>query len=516
MPETTLDTRTNSAKSGIEHISEEQFRILADNMPTLAWMADAEGSIYWYNSRWYDYTGATADEMSGWGWQTVHDPTELPRVLTQWRTAIRKGEPVEMLFPLRGADKVYRQFLTRVTPVKNKQGVITNWFGTNTDIHEQEIARRTAKESEARFRFMAESLPQKIITADSTGHITYYNPQWTEYTGVSSEVLIRTGLKQYVHPDDLEENMRIWAYAMRTVRPIQHEQRLLRVDGQYRLHLSQIRPMTDAAGKVTNWFGSITDIEDIRLTAVRTEELERSTLQLREQRAQLIELNDAKDEFISLASHQLRTPATGVKQYLGMVLDGFAGELTTEQKKMIEQANLSNEREIIIINDLLKVAQVDAGKVKLKKSPIKIGQLLQSVINDQQSKFAERNQSISLSCPKHDVAAVVDSDRLRMVLENLIDNASKYTPNGNSIFVTVSSSKKYQVQIDICDEGVGIPESERGKLFQKFSRLDNVLSAEVGGSGLGLYWAKKIIDLHDGTISVASKKGEGSVFTIQL
>jgi PAS domain S-box-containing protein len=131
---------------------ETQFRTLAETIPHLAWMADETGHIFWYNRRWYEYTGTTLPEMEGWGWQTVHDPNVLPEVLNQWRGAISSGEPFEMIFPLKGADGAFRSFLTRVEPVKDSSGHVVRWFGTNTDITEQrrieEQLRRMNRELE--------------------------------------------------------------------------------------------------------------------------------------------------------------------------------------------------------------------------------------------------------------------------------------------------------------------------------------------------------------------------------
>jgi PAS domain S-box-containing protein len=131
---------------------ETQFRTLAETIPHLAWMADETGHIFWYNRRWYEYTGTTLPEMEGWGWQTVHDPNVLPEVLNQWRGAISSGEPFEMIFPLKGADGAFRSFLTRVEPVKDSSGNVVRWFGTNTDITEQrrieEQLRRMNRELE--------------------------------------------------------------------------------------------------------------------------------------------------------------------------------------------------------------------------------------------------------------------------------------------------------------------------------------------------------------------------------
>ena len=117
--------------------SEHQFRTLANAIPQLCWMANADGSIFWYNQRWYEYTGASAAEMEGWGWESVHDPEVLPKVLERWQHSVATGEPFDMVFPLRGADGGYRPFLTRIVPVRDTEGKVARWFGTNTDISEQ-------------------------------------------------------------------------------------------------------------------------------------------------------------------------------------------------------------------------------------------------------------------------------------------------------------------------------------------------------------------------------------------
>jgi len=130
--------------------SESRFRTMADAIPQLAWTTDADGWIHWYNRRWYEYTGTTAEQMEGWGWQSAHDPETLPAVLDQWQASLAMGEPFEMIFPLRGADGVFRPFLTRALPLKDEQGRIVQWLGTNTDItQQQETERRLAEAKEA-------------------------------------------------------------------------------------------------------------------------------------------------------------------------------------------------------------------------------------------------------------------------------------------------------------------------------------------------------------------------------
>jgi PAS domain S-box-containing protein len=132
--------------------SERQFRTLADSIPNLAWRANSDGYITWYNRRWYEYTGTTPQQMEGWGWQSVHDPQTLPEVLERWKASIATGEPFDMTFPLRGADGRFRPFLTRVTPLKDAQGRVQQWFGANTDVSEQQQAEAAMRDLNARLR----------------------------------------------------------------------------------------------------------------------------------------------------------------------------------------------------------------------------------------------------------------------------------------------------------------------------------------------------------------------------
>jgi PAS domain S-box-containing protein len=128
--------------------SERQFRTLADSIPQMAWMGGPDGSLTWYNQRWYEYTGTSPEQMAGWGWQSVHDPKTLPAVLEKWRGALATGAPFEMIFPLRGADGAFREFLTRAVPVRDAGGAIVLWFGTNTDITEQRRSEEALRQTE--------------------------------------------------------------------------------------------------------------------------------------------------------------------------------------------------------------------------------------------------------------------------------------------------------------------------------------------------------------------------------
>lgn len=350
----------------------------------------------------------------------------------------------------------------------------------------EQTAREKAEESERRLRFMAESMPQKIFTVKPNGTTDYTNPQWAEYLNGTRKRATEENWVVSVHPDDLKENARLWNLSLKTGDPFEFEHRLKRKDGTYVWHITRAHALRNDQGKVILWVGSSTDIEDVR----KRRQLEANAIRLIRQRTQLMELSKAKDEFISIASHQLRTPATGVKQYINMVMDGYAGEISPQVRSFLEKASGSNERQLSIINDLLRVAQIDSGKVILHKDSVDMGQLIVDIINEQNSKFSSRQQTVQYTKPKSISYLYIDETKLRMVLENIIDNASKYSLPNTTITIRLTRTKN-GASVSVKDEGIGIPEKDIPKIFDKFLRLNSPLSKDVDGSGLGLYWVKK-------------------------
>lgn len=227
---------------------------------------------------------------------------------------------------------------------------------------------------------------------------------------------------------------------------------------------------------------------------------------------QLLELNRAKDEFISIASHQLRTPVTTVKQYTAMVLDGIGGDINDKQRTFLEKAYESNERQLTIINSLLKVAQIDAGGMELALKDADICRLVAEAAEDFQPAFAHAEQRLSVDV-KGRLSAKIDENALRMVIDNLLENALKYSETGASTRIMCRKDNDC-IEIAISDEGVGVERPDR--LFQKFSRINNKLSTQVGGTGLGLYWAQSIARLHGGDLLYAPNSTSGSTFTLKI
>lgn len=227
------------------------------------------------------------------------------------------------------------------------------------------------------------------------------------------------------------------------------------------------------------------------------------------------EVLDAKDNLISLASHQLRTPATGVKQFVGMVLEGYAGKITSRQRSMLDKAYLSNERQLETINQILHVTKVDSGRMVIRKQKVDVVKIIDSVLGEYEQTLKSMKQVVTFKPHKKVIYLMADNQYLPIVIDNLISNASKYSPPDSPIEITVKQLAE-SVIINVTDSGVGINSKDMHLLFQKFSRIQNILSVEAGGNGIGLYLCKEIVSLHGGSIAVESEVNHGTGFTVIL
>lgn len=232
-------------------------------------------------------------------------------------------------------------------------------------------------------------------------------------------------------------------------------------------------------------------------------------------RQKQLEVQSAKDDLLSLASHQLRTPATVVKQYVGMLLQGYGGELTQKQTGMLRHAYDSNERQLQIINQLLYVARLDAGRITLHKEHIDIRSLLDQVYHEQLVESRHRHQKLFFKQPRKPVITDVDTQYFHMAVDNLVSNAVKYTPEKGTITIQAQRAET-EVLVSVKDTGIGIDQERQEMIFDKFTRLESEMAADVSGSGIGLYLTDQIVSLHGGYIEVQSTPGHGSTFTIHL
>jgi signal transduction histidine kinase len=227
------------------------------------------------------------------------------------------------------------------------------------------------------------------------------------------------------------------------------------------------------------------------------------------------QIQEAKDELLALASHQLRTPATGVKQYLGMLIEEYVGKINKDQRKLLEKAYSSNERQLKTINDMLLVARTESTTIELNINSFNFSELVRQTLEERSDSIKHHHHTLIINMPKKDIKISGDKQYLRMAVENIISNAIKYTPDGGSLEVILKKHKE-TIELNILDTGVGVEEENLPLLFRRFSRIPNNLSEHVSGNGLGLYLVEKIIKAHQGSVKFDSIASEGSMVTITI
>lgn len=240
-----------------------------------------------------------------------------------------------------------------------------------------------------------------------------------------------------------------------------------------------------------------------------------ATKELRVSNSQLQKLDEAKDEFISMASHQLRTPLTSIKGYISMLLEGDMGELTKDQKKVLNEAFVSSERMVRLIGDFLNVSRLQTGKFIIEKHPVDLAKLVDLEIDALTANAEARGITFSYKKPKNIPVLELDENKIQQVVMNFADNAIYYSKEKGKINVTLKKVPGF-VEFKVEDNGIGVPKTEQADLFNKFFRATNARKARPDGTGVGLFLAKKVVTDHDGTIIFESKEGKGSTFGFRL
>ena len=228
-----------------------------------------------------------------------------------------------------------------------------------------------------------------------------------------------------------------------------------------------------------------------------------------------IEIDKAKSEFVSLASHQLRTPLSAINWYAEMLLAGDAGSLTEEQKKYLDEIYVGNQRMVELVNSLLNVSRLELGIFIIEPKPTDLVEMAESVIKESMPQIQKKQQTVNKTYSPSLPKVNVDVKLMRMIFQNLISNAVKYTPQGGSVTLTIDKNET-NILIKVADTGMGIPSSQKEKIFTKLFRADNARESEAEGTGLGLYIVKSILDQSGGRVWFDSEEGKGTAFNVSV
>lgn len=257
-------------------------------------------------------------------------------------------------------------------------------------------------------------------------------------------------------------------------------------------------------------------VEEIKeLNGHLEQRIDAATKELRASNAQLQRLDEAKDEFISMASHQLRTPLTSIKGYISMLMEGDVGKVTSEQKHLLNEAFVSSERMVRLIGDFLNVSRLQTGKFVIDKHPVDLALLVQHEIDGLSANASARGMKFVYKKPKNIPMLELDENKIQQVVMNFSDNAIYYSKDKGTITISLKKVPGF-VEFKVVDKGIGVPKEEQEQLFNKFFRATNARRARPDGTGVGLFLAKKVIDDHGGRVIFESKEGKGSTFGFML
>jgi len=258
---------------------------------------------------------------------------------------------------------------------------------------------------------------------------------------------------------------------------------------------------------------SVQEVKD--LNANLEQRIDAATRELRASNAQLQKLDEAKDEFISMASHQLRTPLTSIKGYVSMLMDGDVGTVTSEQKHLLQEAFISSERMVRLIGDFLNVSRLQTGKFIIDRHPVDLAKVIDEEVEGLGPNASARGMKFRYKMPKDFPLLDLDENKIQQVIMNFSDNAIYYSKENSTIDINLAVVGNH-VEFTVKDTGIGVPHAEQDQLFNKFFRATNARKQRPDGTGVGLFLAKKVIDAHDGQIIFHSKEGEGSTFGFRL
>jgi len=370
----------------------------------------------------------------------------------------------------------------------NENNKPTHLIGTLRDITDEKHYQQELMEREQKFRLLADSMPQFVWTSDAQGNMNYFNQSVYDYTGLSQEQIAESGWLQIVHPDDRDTNISAWMHSINTGTDFIFEHRFGRYDGEYRWQLSRAIPQKDAAGNIQMWVGTSTDIQEIK------------------------EQEQQKDFFISMASHELKTPITSMKGYVQLLQATY---LNTEDHFLKKSLNVI-EKQIAtltsLISDLLDVSKIKSGNLVLNKKDFEITEIIEAVI----SQIQQINPDFSISFSDKTPAIIyADEERISQVLINFLTNAVKYSPNSKNVKVRNLIEDNHLV-VFVEDTGIGISKADQEKIFERFYRVEGKNEKTFPGFGIGLFIASEIIRRHHGKIGVTSNPGKGSVFYFSI
>ena len=447
------------------------------------------------------------------------DPAQAGDVAAHWRNALHpddrpRVEPRVAQF-IKSEEKSYDDEFRIVRPdgatvwvaskgqlLRNPAGEPVRFIGVSYDITDRKRVEEALAESELLFRQMADSMPQMAWMARPDGYVDYFNRRWYEFTGFDASVGGDDSFTPIIHQDDVRRCLDQWYAAVRSGLPYNIEYRFWsREDSDYRWFLGRALPLHGGDGEIKRWFGTSTDIHDIK---VAQEKLARSEELLRD-------ADRRKDEFLAMLAHELRNPLAPLQTGLDL--------LSLEREADDETLPIMRDQVghmVRLVDDLLDVSRIMRGRVELQREPLELSTLATRVAAAVRSQVDGKRQKLVIEIADDSLWCDADPVRMAQVLTNLLNNASKYSEAGTTIRCRIARDGASAV-VEVRDEGIGIDPEFLPRVFELLAQAARSSDRAQGGLGIGLTLVKNLVELHGGSVAVASDGlGKGSCFTVRL
>jgi PAS domain S-box-containing protein len=441
--------------------------------------------------------GLSLEEALGDGWLRAVHPDDRERVWAIWSDAVRDRVGANADFRFLRTDGVVTWLQTSAVPMRGPDHSLLGYIGTVIDITHHQKAQNELRESEQRFRHMADHAPVMIWVTDDDGHCTFLGKTWYDFTGRTPEASLGFGWIDAVHPDDRAEARESFLAADASHDSYRLEYRLRNKSGEYQWVIDAAEPRFSDDGRFLGYIGSVIDISDRK-----------------QMENELREAHRRKDEFLAVLAHELRNPLAPIRT--GLELMRLAGD----DRAAIEQVRATMARQaeqmVRLIDDLLDVSRITRGTLELRKCRVELSEVIDSAVDTARPIIEECGHKLEVVLPIEPVELEADPTRLAQVIANLLNNAAKYMHDGGRIVLTAERGEG-AVVVAVKDFGMGVPPEMLERIFDMFTQVDRTLERAQGGLGIGLTLVKRLVELHGGTVEVRSGGlDQGSEFIVRL
>jgi PAS domain S-box-containing protein len=498
------DIQTLKTAEQARRRSEEHYQTALEGSGLVAARIDADLRYTWVHNPHPDFDPAG---MIGRRDDELVPADEAAPIMALKREVLETGHSVHRVLAFERSDGTH-WYEIRGVPLFDSADRVIGLTTAALDITDHKQAELALRESEERFRTLADNISQFAWMTDETGSIFWYNQRWVEYTGIPAEELLGWGWTRVHHPDHVQAVVEKVSACFESGEEWEDIFPLRGHDGEYRWFLSRAIPVRDAAGRIVRWFGTNTDITELR-------RIEHGLAQAKEEAEAA---NRAKSEFLAHMSHEIRTPIGGI---IGMI-DVLASRVRDpDQRGYIDLVKESAVSLLGIINDILDLSRIEAHQVSIEPVDWETRSAIESIIFPFRQAAANEGLDLSLEIAEGVPDTVrTDRDKVAQILRNLVSNAVKYTERGN-VKVSVESdtleARRARLRFRVIDTGVGIPADKHDAIFESFVRLRrSVTERNAEGTGLGLTITRRLADALGATIEVESAPGQGSTFTFAV